>query len=480
MKKHWNKKKAKTKINLIVIGLALVLLIPTVIGFFVVKKIDQKYPWVWMYAADQFKSNAANDYEGKQHIVFTFVDHFEPHEQKTVTRWTSSYREFVKKHMDADGKRPQHTWFWYFSYSDNAEKISFLRQMSELAYEDTGELEIHMHHSGDTEESFTKLMKEAIAQTQMWGGLITAESVPRTTFGFIHGLWSLDNSRGHGSCGVNNELIVLRKLGCYADFTHPSWGVMHPETVNKHYYATDDPNEPKSYERGPEMEVGKPGVGDLLIFNGPSVVRFDGIRPRYDHNDVTMIDLPTEERIDDWVKAGIHVKGRPEWVFVKVHTHSAIERDHEAVLGEWRHKMYDYMEDKYNDGEKYVLHYATAREAYNIAKAAEAGEVGNPNDYRDFLIPPYANRYISSNVPFELLSFEKDKAVIRFDAKAGDMIKVRLRASDVEVTEGAEAHLNTETSRETILDLGITGNGLVGFKYNLIGFTFKSLRSEQA
>ena len=35
-----------------------------------------------------------------------------------------------------------------------------------------------------------------------------------------------------------------------------------------------------------------------------------------------------------------------------------------------------------------VLHYVSAREAYNIVKAAEAGMQGNPGDYRDFHLPP--------------------------------------------------------------------------------------------
>jgi hypothetical protein len=50
-----------------------------------------------------------------------------------------------------------------------------------------------------------------------------------------------------------------------------------------------------------------------------------------------------------------------------------------------------YMEDKYNDGEKYVLHYVNSREMYNIAKAAEAGKEGSPSDYRDYILPKPAD-----------------------------------------------------------------------------------------
>ena len=48
----------------------------------------------------------------------------------------------------------------------------------------------------------------------------------------------------------------------------------------------------------------------------------------------------------------------------------------------------------YNDGEKWKLHYVTAREMFNIAMAAIDGRSGNPNDYRDHILapPPVAAR----------------------------------------------------------------------------------------
>jgi hypothetical protein len=49
------------------------------------------------------------------------------------------------------------------------------------------------------------------------------------------------------------------------------------------------------------------------------------------------------------------------------------------------------------------LHYVTAREAYNIVKAAEAGKAGDPNAYRDFEVPPPANRLLCCSAPWRLL-----------------------------------------------------------------------------
>jgi hypothetical protein len=49
--------------------------------------------------------------------------------------------------------------------------------------------------------------------------------------------------------------------------------------------------------------------------------------------------------------------------------------------------MFERLEGRYNDGRHFVLHYVSAREMFNIVKAAEAGRSGNPNDYRDFVLP---------------------------------------------------------------------------------------------
>jgi hypothetical protein len=95
----------------------------------------------------------------------------------------------------------------------------------------------------------------------------------------------------------------------------------------------------------------------------------------------------TASSIDSWVSTGIHVKGRRNWVFVKTHTHGAV--DHETVLGPNMDSIYSYLETGYNDGRDYILHYATAREMYNIIKALEAGETGdNPEAYRDYAVKP--------------------------------------------------------------------------------------------
>jgi hypothetical protein len=176
-----------------------------------------------------------------------------------------------------------------------------------------------------------------------------------------------------------------------------------------------------------------------------------------------MAESPTPERVEAWVRRGIHVKGRPEWVFVKVFTHGALAQDHEAVLGEWADRLHTELEQRYNDGRRYVLHYVTAREAYNIAKAAEAGKEGNPHAYRDFLIPPYANRWLTASVPYELRQWNDERVAVRLLSAPGSRVQVRMRTRQVDVSSGAMAESVTADGDGVRMSLLLLDEGIVEF-----------------
>ena len=46
-----------------------------------------------------------------------------------------------------------------------------------------------------------------------------------------------------------------------------------------------------------------------------------------------------------------------------------------------------------------VLHYVTAREMYNLVRAAAAGKTGDPRQYMDWVIPPYESSRMPVNRP---------------------------------------------------------------------------------
>ncbi|MGB6029153.1 MAG: hypothetical protein WBG22_05300 [Rhodanobacter sp.] len=341
--------------------------------------------------------------DGPIHVMFCFVDHFEPAwgkvdlatQRARVDRWCRDYRALAAMHRDADGRMPQHTFF----YPEEEYLEEHLDKIAALCAEGYGEIEIHLHHDNDNEANFRQTIERFNNLLhERHGALPRDPATGQLRFGFIHGNWSLDNSRADGRwCGINNELILLRELGCYADFTLPSApSDTQTKTSNAIYYATDDPLRPKSHDSGVPVRVGGTPSGDLMIVQGPLGLNWRerkfGVLPRIENADVRRGCPPTPERVDAWVKTGIHVEGRPEWVFVKVHTHGTQERDMDTLLGEAAQRMHQHLERAYNDGKRYVLHYVTARETYNIIKAAEAGHRGDPHAFRDFLLPPPPHR----------------------------------------------------------------------------------------
>ncbi|MEO8011964.1 MAG: hypothetical protein ABI650_10000 [Dokdonella sp.] len=340
---------------------------------------------------------------GPTHVMFCFVDHFEPMwgkadletQRKRVDRWCRDYPAMASRHRDADGRHPQHGFF----YPEEEYVEEHLTKIAAMCADGFGEIEIHLHHDNDTPDNFCTAMRRFSATLhESHGALSRNPHTGELAFAFIHGNWSLDNSRSDGRwCGINNELVLLRELGCYADFTLPSApSDTQTSTVNAIYYATDDPCEPKSHDRGTRVRVGGSAEGDLMIVQGPLALNWRqrrfGIVPRIENSDIRRSCPPTAQRVDAWINAGIHVEGRPEWVFVKIHTHGTQEPDMDTLLGTPVDAMHDHLERAYNDGVNYVLHYVTAREVYNIVKAAEAGKSGNPDQWRDYILPPPPQR----------------------------------------------------------------------------------------
>lgn len=352
--------------------------------------------WFWSYLRHQNKLAKKPPRDGVTHVMFCFVDHYEPlaagadfdQGMVRIQRWMRDYPAIAGRFRDSDGRHPVHSFF----YPEEEYRSEYLDKISELCRGGFGEVEIHLHHDNDTAAGFREKLLTFADVLCARHGLLTRQNgtIP---FAFIHGNWALDNSRKDGRwCGINNELIVLRDCGCYADFTLPSApSDTQTSTINAIYYATDDPARPKSHNVGTAMAAGKSPSGDLLIFQGALSLHWRhrkfGIWPRIENSDIAPNDIPITERTDLWVKQQIHVEGRPEWLFVKVHTHGAIEENADFLFGGELLKLFDHLDRKYNDGVKFALHYVSAREAYNIAKAAEAGENGNPGLFRDFAIP---------------------------------------------------------------------------------------------
>jgi hypothetical protein len=346
-----------------------------------------------------FHSPARTEGEGVTDIIFIVVDHWEPGgSMELVNAWMTGYRELADKHVDSDGRKLQHTWYYPIEQFRGYEVDSLVQ----LCCEGYGDVEVHLHHQGDNSQSLRKIFSDGLDSLQAHGALISADG--KDHWSFVHGNWALDNSRlesGIDYCGVNDEISILLELGCYSDCTFPSLGqTAQPSLVNKIYYCTDDPQRPKSYDTGVRSTVGlKTRTDQLMIMEGPLMIDWADWRfkthPTIEDGNLYW-EIPTSlHRFELWLKANVHVEGRPSWVFVRPFTHGAslsYEGAYDNVLGSNIDRMLTEVESQYNDGKKSRLHYMTAREAYNVVKAAEAGLDGNPDEYRNLVIKPYLYR----------------------------------------------------------------------------------------
>ena len=187
-----------------------------------------------------------------------------------MDRWLNEYPKIADRHRDSAGRPWQHTWF-YPGEQPIDRNMTALQKLVAGGY---GETELHLHHFNDTPQSARERFERAIAWFQTFGFLKSADGA--THFGFIHGNWSLDNSRGNAFCGNNRELMMLRELGCFADYTFSSiFEVSQPSRVNNIFEATDD-DRPKSYDRGVAWQGrGSGPTGDLADLPGPAAAGAD-------------------------------------------------------------------------------------------------------------------------------------------------------------------------------------------------------------
>jgi hypothetical protein len=126
-----------------------------------------------------------------------------------------------------------------------------------------------------------------------------------------------------------------------------------------------------------------------IIFTGP--LAFNWKRrlhrlpvPRVDDG-VLAQNYPLDlDRFYRWFGTHISVQGRPDWVFVKLYSHGFFLWDQDIMIGEQLKRfMGDVLELADRTG-KFKIHFASAREAYNMVMAAVDGADGDPHAYRDY------------------------------------------------------------------------------------------------
>ncbi|QEH37840.1 hypothetical protein OJF2_64320 [Aquisphaera giovannonii] len=329
------------------------------------------------------------------HLLLCIADHFEPghgsvsHDVAAgrVRAWIESYPKLFEAFRDSDGRPPRHTFFYPLEMYEGSE----VEALATLCHQGYGEVEVHLHHDDEDAEGLRARLaayKELLAARH--GLLARDRDTGDIRYGFIHGNWALDNSHPDGRhCGVDNELDILRETGCYADFTMPAApDPPQTRTINSIYYAIDDPVSPKSHDRGIAVGAAPAPERSLLMIQGPLLLdwrrRKWGLFPRVENGCLQGNQPAHIDRLPAWLKAGVQVPGRPDWFFVKLHTHGAPECNQRVLLGEAMVRFHRSLADLSRRDSKFHFHYVTAREMCNLVRAAEAGWQGDVAGARDY------------------------------------------------------------------------------------------------
>ena len=372
----------------------LILMATLAIGIIlVVRMAKQRHMqhWLGSYAAQapnrvrerQFRTSCDTDI----HLFIAVCDHYEPEwsrpassvSQEKVKTWIEKYPLLFDQFRDSNGRPPQHTFF----FPQDEYKPEYLDQLALLCQQGFGDVDIHLHHDGDSaDELRDKLISFRDSLFHDHGLLRRDHITNRIVYGFIHGNWALCNSRPDKRwCGVDREIPILKETGCYADFTMPSApSDTQTSTINGIYYASDIPGQSKSHDTGVLARVGEFAPDDaLLMIQGPLVLDWHsrrlGLLPRTENGDLHQNQPPHIRRLPLWMNAHVHVQGQPNWYFIKLHTHGCKDGNLEMLLGETYQQFHRDLSTFIKANENIHLHYVTAWEMAQLVHQAEEQNV---------------------------------------------------------------------------------------------------------
>jgi hypothetical protein len=324
--------------------------------------------------------------DGPLELFIAVCDHFEPECYGTlrgpalerVRRWVRDYPRLFGEFRDHDGRPPQHT-FFFPQDEYRPEYLDELKRLIDLGY---GDVDVHLHHYNDNAERLREKLEGFRDTLYHRHGLLRRD--PQTgevVYGFIHGNWALCNSMPDGDCcGVDQELTVLKETGCYADFTYPSApSPTQPPILNSIYYARDIPGRRGSHEVGIPARVGQPAPADhLLLIQGPLMLDWGrakfGVLPRIENADLTGGRGASIRRLQLWLRAGVHVLGQPNWIFIKLHTHGCKPANVGTLLGPEMQRFHSELAAWAARRPGLRYHYVTAWEMARLVHAAERRE----------------------------------------------------------------------------------------------------------
>lgn len=367
-------------------------------------KLKLSLPWLMNYPFVRANSFLEKDSSAPKHIIFTVANHFEPSwsanglldldtQRRRLDQWHKLAKKTGEAVIDSDGTKFRHTNFFPAEQYD----FQILEQLAEMQSEGLGEVEIHLHHGiekPDTPENLRKTLiefRDVLAEKHRC--LSRFDGAGKPMYAFVHGNLALGNSGGGKYCGVDEEMLILQETGCYVDMTLPSApDESQIPMLNRIYECGLPLNEKIPHRTGRRVAAFGNQPQLPLIFTGPLVLNWKKFPfPRIDDGALAGNQTSDAARLNRWLSAKITVKHRPEWIFVKLYCHGFFDQDQSACIGE---KARRFFSETVENGEKsgdYKVHFASAREAFNMVLAAIDGKKGTPNDFRDYRLRAIMN-----------------------------------------------------------------------------------------
>jgi hypothetical protein len=361
-------------------------------------KLRWSLPWLLRYPAWRAGElvRRARDSGGPGHLILVVANHFEPGLGQTALKRLEQWCELARATGDAirdhDGMPFRHTNFFPAEQYERP----LLDMLAGLQADGYGEVEIHLHHGVDQPDTAgntrrqLEVFRDTLAEDHKCLARVVGEGpASQPKYGFVHGNWALANSAGGRFCGVDSEMQILADTGCYADFTLPSVPFQSQvPRVNAIYQCGHSFAEARPHRSGRSLKVGD-SVTLPIIFTGPLV--FDWTRrvrglpvPRVEDGALAQNYPLTMDRLNRWRSAGIGVRDRPDWTFIKLYSHGFFDWDQDLMIGEQMKRfMGEVLEVAERTGE-FKVHFASAREAFNMVVAAVDGKAGAPGAYRDY------------------------------------------------------------------------------------------------
>jgi hypothetical protein len=318
-------------------------------------------------------ANRFGNHRGPGRVWFAITDHYEPlwgqsteeTARERVARWTARLPEISSSFRDSRGQPPKYTFF----YPQEQYRPDILDDLAKLTQLGIADVEIHIHHDREGQQDFIDRMS-GFAETLFRRHSLLRKRGGLINFGFIHGNFALDNSFPGGRwCGLNNELSLLKSLGCYADFTFPSApSPTQPRMVNTIYWASDDPRRPKSYDTGVPLAPGGESNGGLLMIPGPLAIDWSSRgpwKPRLEIGELASYYEPSPDRIRNWLDYSPRIGSD---IFIKLFTHGTQERHSRLLLGEGLQNTFQWVERECSR-QGHELYYVTAWQMSSVVEA---------------------------------------------------------------------------------------------------------------